>query len=185
MAQSPLNDTTQPVDSEEEGRSSTMDRQWLIEKKAAFEHMRFSPLLWIGDLRFKSHMVSPRYFVVELCWKLWKELTLTVEIHRVINDLKLSPVSNELSLYHRLWDRAWARKPGSQEAKYNTPETPTNQLETRLNQLVTWPLGISTPQPNWSFFSLRPQYIVHLHCKPLKINKVWVPSTICIILTEL
>jgi len=33
MAQSPLNDTTQPVDSEEEGRNSTMDRQWLIEKK--------------------------------------------------------------------------------------------------------------------------------------------------------
>jgi len=33
MAQSPLNDTTQPVDSEEEGRSPTTDRQWLIEKK--------------------------------------------------------------------------------------------------------------------------------------------------------
>jgi len=33
MAQSPLKDTTQPVDSEEEGRSSTMDRRWLIEKK--------------------------------------------------------------------------------------------------------------------------------------------------------
>jgi len=33
MAQSPLNDTPQPVDSEEEGRSSTMDRRWLIEKK--------------------------------------------------------------------------------------------------------------------------------------------------------
>jgi len=30
MAHSPLNDTTQPVDSEEEGRSSTKDRQWLI-----------------------------------------------------------------------------------------------------------------------------------------------------------
>jgi len=29
MAQSSLNDTAQPVDSEEEGRSSTMDRQWL------------------------------------------------------------------------------------------------------------------------------------------------------------
>ena len=27
MAQSPFNDITQPVDSEEEGRSSTMDRQ--------------------------------------------------------------------------------------------------------------------------------------------------------------
>jgi len=33
MAQSPLNDTTQPVDSEEEGRSPTTDRRWLIEKK--------------------------------------------------------------------------------------------------------------------------------------------------------
>jgi len=33
MAQSPLKDTTQPVDSEEEGRSSTMDKRWLIEKK--------------------------------------------------------------------------------------------------------------------------------------------------------
>jgi len=32
MAQSPLKDTTQPVDSEEEGQSSTMDRRWLIEK---------------------------------------------------------------------------------------------------------------------------------------------------------
>jgi len=30
MAQSPLNDTTQPVDNEEEGRSSTMDKKWLI-----------------------------------------------------------------------------------------------------------------------------------------------------------
>ena len=27
--QSPLNDTTQPVDIKEEGQSSTMDRQWL------------------------------------------------------------------------------------------------------------------------------------------------------------
>jgi len=33
MAQSPLNDTTQPVDGEEEDRSLTTDRQWLIEKK--------------------------------------------------------------------------------------------------------------------------------------------------------
>ena len=33
MAQSPLNDTTQPLDSEEEGRSPTTDRRWLIEKK--------------------------------------------------------------------------------------------------------------------------------------------------------
>jgi len=33
MAQSPLKDTTQPVDSEEEGRNSTTDRRWLIEKK--------------------------------------------------------------------------------------------------------------------------------------------------------
>jgi len=29
MAQSPLNDTTQPVDSEEEGRGPTMAREWL------------------------------------------------------------------------------------------------------------------------------------------------------------
>jgi len=29
IAQAPLNDTTQPVDSEEEGRSSTTDRKWL------------------------------------------------------------------------------------------------------------------------------------------------------------
>ena len=35
MAQSPLKDTTQPVDSEEEGQSSTMDRRWLIAKKIA------------------------------------------------------------------------------------------------------------------------------------------------------
>jgi len=34
MAQSPLIDTTRPVDSEEEGWSSTMDRRWLIEKKS-------------------------------------------------------------------------------------------------------------------------------------------------------
>jgi len=34
MAQSPLNDTTQPVDSEEEGRSPTTDRRWLIEEKS-------------------------------------------------------------------------------------------------------------------------------------------------------
>jgi len=30
MAQSPLNDATQPVEIEEEGQSLTMDRQWLI-----------------------------------------------------------------------------------------------------------------------------------------------------------
>jgi len=36
MAQSPLNDTTPPVDSEEEGRSSTMNRQWLIEKNGCY-----------------------------------------------------------------------------------------------------------------------------------------------------
>jgi len=29
MAQSPLNDTTQPVDSEQEGQSPTIDKQWL------------------------------------------------------------------------------------------------------------------------------------------------------------
>ena len=33
MALSPLKDATQPVDTEEEGRSSTMDKRWLIEKK--------------------------------------------------------------------------------------------------------------------------------------------------------
>jgi len=33
MAQSALNDTTQPVNGEEEGRSSTIDRQWLTKKK--------------------------------------------------------------------------------------------------------------------------------------------------------
>jgi len=35
MAQSPLNDTTQPVDIEEKGRNPTMDRQlqWLIKRK--------------------------------------------------------------------------------------------------------------------------------------------------------
>jgi len=33
MAQSPLNDTTQPVDSEEEGQSLSMVKQWL-EKRA-------------------------------------------------------------------------------------------------------------------------------------------------------
>jgi len=32
----PLKDTTQPVDSEEEGLSSTMDKRWLIEKNPAF-----------------------------------------------------------------------------------------------------------------------------------------------------
>jgi len=30
MAQSALNDTAQPVDNEEEGRSSTKDKKWLI-----------------------------------------------------------------------------------------------------------------------------------------------------------
>jgi len=33
MAQSPLNDTTQPVDSEEEGRSPTTDGRRLIKKE--------------------------------------------------------------------------------------------------------------------------------------------------------
>ena len=36
MAQSPLDGTTQPVDSEEEGRSPTTDRRWLIEKNADY-----------------------------------------------------------------------------------------------------------------------------------------------------
>ena len=35
MAQSPLNDTTQPVDIEEEGWSPTMDRRWPKEKNGA------------------------------------------------------------------------------------------------------------------------------------------------------
>jgi len=34
MAQSFLNDTTQPADSEEEGQGSTMDKQWL--EKSSF-----------------------------------------------------------------------------------------------------------------------------------------------------
>jgi len=33
MAQSPLNDTTQPVNNEEEGRSPTTDRRRVIENK--------------------------------------------------------------------------------------------------------------------------------------------------------
>jgi len=33
MAQSPLNGTTQPLDSEEEGQSPTTDSRWLIGKK--------------------------------------------------------------------------------------------------------------------------------------------------------
>jgi len=32
----PLNDTTLPVDSEEEGRSTTMDRQWLRKYPESF-----------------------------------------------------------------------------------------------------------------------------------------------------
>jgi len=35
MAQSPLNDTIQPVDSEEKGQSPTMNRRWLKEKKCS------------------------------------------------------------------------------------------------------------------------------------------------------
>ena len=45
MAQSPLNYTTRPVDSEEEGRSSTMDRQWLIEKKTQTDQRTQPPQL--------------------------------------------------------------------------------------------------------------------------------------------
>jgi len=37
MAQSPLKDSTQPVDSEDEGPSSTTDRQWRTEKKLDHE----------------------------------------------------------------------------------------------------------------------------------------------------
>ena len=42
MAQSPLKYTTQPVDSGEEGRSSTMDRRWLIGSviRSAVQHIK-------------------------------------------------------------------------------------------------------------------------------------------------
>jgi len=40
MAQSPLNDTTQPVDSEEEGRSPNTDRRWLIETVANYSKLK-------------------------------------------------------------------------------------------------------------------------------------------------
>jgi len=46
MAQSSLNDTAQPVDSEEEGRSSTMDRQWLKKKVKTRNYVRSSHSLW-------------------------------------------------------------------------------------------------------------------------------------------
>jgi len=42
MAQSPLNDTTQPVDSEEEGRTPTTGRRWLMEK-------RWNGYLWLRE----------------------------------------------------------------------------------------------------------------------------------------
>jgi len=58
MAQSPLKDTTQPVDSEEEGRSSTMDRRWLIERSltvvVVVEEVSIRPLFY-SDLMILAH----------------------------------------------------------------------------------------------------------------------------------
>ena len=63
MAQSPLNDTTQPVDSEEEGRSSTMDRRWLIEKKNKKKIKNVKIQTWEG---------------VEMCpWFFWLNVVVT------------------------------------------------------------------------------------------------------------
>jgi len=47
MAQFPLNGATQPVDSEEEGRSLTMDRQWL-KKTLALRLYKLAFILWIS-----------------------------------------------------------------------------------------------------------------------------------------
>ena len=44
MAQSPLNDTTHSVDSEEEGRSPTTDRWWLIKKEKVL--FKLSIVVW-------------------------------------------------------------------------------------------------------------------------------------------
>jgi len=52
MAQSPLNDTTQPVDSEEEGWSSTMDRRWL-KKRCLFTPSSLH-LIWCQTLNPKT-----------------------------------------------------------------------------------------------------------------------------------
>jgi len=64
MAQSPLNDTTQPVDSEEEGRSPTTDRQWLIEKKErlSVEHHHEKV-----SLNAPSNNKACFYFELRLC----------------------------------------------------------------------------------------------------------------------
>jgi len=43
MAQSPLNNTTQPVNSEEEGRSPTTGRRWLIEKPSMYQMKQLGP----------------------------------------------------------------------------------------------------------------------------------------------
>ena len=41
-----LNDTTQPVDREEEGRSPTTDRQWLIERKTCQTYILILMQYW-------------------------------------------------------------------------------------------------------------------------------------------
>jgi len=56
MAQSPLNDTTQPVDNEEEGRKSTMDKQWLIKRKNTSAPM--GKCSFIEHLTHKIHIPS-------------------------------------------------------------------------------------------------------------------------------
>jgi len=58
MARSPLKDTTQPVDSEEEGRSSIMDRRWLIEKTSNSEVSFFCICKNVGEREEKLSSFS-------------------------------------------------------------------------------------------------------------------------------
>jgi len=58
IAQSPLNDTTQPVDSEEEGRSPTTDRRWLIESLPHCCHVSQQNST---DLDFLSFFFNPPF----------------------------------------------------------------------------------------------------------------------------
>ena len=84
MAQSPLNDTTQPVDSEEEGRSPTTDRGWLIEKK----------VIWCLHLR-KSANIRPLSLLDTMFpWR--SLLTPLCPICRVGNYGQMSEIEQEI-----------------------------------------------------------------------------------------
>ena len=90
MAQSPLNDTTQPVGSEEEGQCPTMNRLWLKEKKIYSISVCACNVKWLAQ--WASHLLAQ-----------WMRIVLTL-----ICTINTAVVRAENVLCVLCWLRDWA-----------------------------------------------------------------------------